>query len=280
MSPRFDGKVIVVMGAGAAPGPGWGNGRATSIAFAKAGALVVAVDLNQEAADETQRIIESDGGRCVALRADVTNSEGVEAAVQSARELTGRIDVLHNNVGMAMGRSGDVEKTSERSFDREMAVTAKSAFLCMRAVLPIMSAQGSGVITNTSSVLAIRFIEQPSFTYSAAKAAVEAMTRSVAASHGPKGIRTNCLRIGYMDTPINRAGWQSQLGGSEAYEAGITSAARVVPMRRMGTGLDTAAAAVFLASDDASYLNGVILPVDGGVEHTPVIIPDVSIAHG
>ena len=270
---RFAGKVVIVSGAGAPKGPGWGNGRATAIAFAAEGAKVVAVDLHADRAEETRAMIASNSGEAIAVTANVTDREQIAALVAKTMATYGRIDVLHNNVGVAGGESGMIEATSEEAWDREMAVSAKSVFLTMQAVLPTMIAQGAGVITNTSSTLAVRFIERPSLTYTAAKAAVEAMTQSVAVSHGPLGIRANCLRIGFMDTPLNRSGWAHRIDGDAALERAMEASASVVPLRRMGTGLDSASAALFLASDEASYLNGVILPVDGGVELAPVHIP-------
>ena len=140
----------------------------------------------------------------------------------------------------------------------------------MQALPPMLEQQG--VITTTSSTLAIRFIEAPSLAYTAAKAAVEAMTRSVAASFGPLGVRANCIRIGFMDTPLNRSGWRPQFDTEEAYQTAIDESAKAVPLQRMGTGWDTASLAVFLASDEAAYLNGVVIPIDGGVEHAPIHI--------
>jgi len=269
---RFQDKVVIVMGAGAPPIQGWGNGKATAIAFAREGARVIAVDMMTDRAEETRAIIVKEGNSCIAMKADVTKAADVQAVVDSALNHYGRIDILHNNVGVSGGNHAFIGDTSEEAYDREMAVSAKSVFLCCKAVLPAMVRQKQGVITNTSSTLAARFIERPSFTYSAAKAAVEAMTRSLAVSHGPLGIRTNCVRIGFMDTPLNRSGWSQRLGGEEAYNVAIAASADAVPSKRVGTGWDSAAAALFLASDDASYLNGVVLPVDGGVEWAPIHI--------
>jgi NAD(P)-dependent dehydrogenase (short-subunit alcohol dehydrogenase family) len=271
--PRFTDRVVIVSGAGAAKGSGWGNGRATAVGFAAEGAKVVVVDLHADRAEETRDMIARDGGQAMVVAADVTDRQQVAALVARTLESYGRIDVLHNNVGLAGGASGLIEAISDKAWDREMAVSAKSVFLTVQAVLPTMIAQGAGVITNTSSTLAVRAIEMPSLTYTAAKAAVEAMTQSLAVSHGPRGIRVNCLRIGFMDTPLNRASWSHQIDGQAAMERAMAASASVVPLRRMGTGLDSAAAALFLASDEASYLNGVILPVDGGVELAPVHIP-------
>jgi NAD(P)-dependent dehydrogenase (short-subunit alcohol dehydrogenase family) len=209
--------VVVVMGGGSVPGPGVGNGKATAVAFAREGARVAVVDLHRERADETAAIITAAGGTAEAIAADVTREADVRAAVRRVMDRWGRIDVLHNNVGVSGGLTADPETTDEVAWEREFAITAKSVFLCCKAVLPLMVEQGRGVITNTSSTLAQRFIEVPSFGYSAAKAAVESMTRSLAVSHGPKGIRVNCIRIGFMDTPLNRAGWEPVLGGEEAY---------------------------------------------------------------
>lgn len=254
-----------------------GNGRATALAFAREGARVIAVDLHAERADETRALIEAEGGECMAIRANVARPDDVDAMAALALAAHGRIDVLHHNVGF--GGNGDVETTSPEDWDRQMGGNAKSVFLCLRAILPIMVKQKSGVVTTTSSTLAVRFLETPTFTYSVAKAAVEAMTRSVAISHGPRGVRANCIRVGFMDTPLNRSGWRPQFESEEAYDAAIADSARAVPLGRMGAGWDTAATALFLASDDAAYLNGVIIPVDGGVEHAPVHIASLAARH-
>jgi NAD(P)-dependent dehydrogenase (short-subunit alcohol dehydrogenase family) len=275
---RFKDRVVIVAGAGAPDAPGWGNGRAAAVRFAREGAKVIAVDMRKDRAKETCRLIEAEGGLCVAMSADVTDKAQVADLVARTLALHGRIDVLHNNVGVAGGDSGNVETASEAAWEREMAINAKSVFLTMQAVLPVMVAQGRGVITNTSSTLAVRYIEAPSFAYTAAKAAVEAMTQSVAVSHGPKGIRVNCLRVGFMDTPLNRLGWGSVVGDDTVLNTIMAASARSVPLARMGDGMDTAAAALFLASDEASYLNGVILPVDGGVELAPVYIEGLMTA--
>jgi NAD(P)-dependent dehydrogenase (short-subunit alcohol dehydrogenase family) len=271
MTKRFEGKVVIVAGAGSTEAPGWGNGRATALAFAREGAQVIAVDRHEARAEQTREMIEAEGGLCLAIGANVAKPEAVEAMVEQVLAAHGRIDVLHHNVGY--GGNGDIVTTSPEDYDRIMSGNSRSVFLCMRAVLPTLINQGAGVITTTSSTLATRFIETPSFTYTVAKAAVEAMTRSVAVSHGPMGIRANCIRIGFMDTPINYSGWRPQFDRQEDYDAIIAESAKAVPLRRMGSGWDTAKAAVFLASDDAAYLNGVILPVDGGVDVAPVYIP-------
>jgi NAD(P)-dependent dehydrogenase (short-subunit alcohol dehydrogenase family) len=273
---RFEGKTVIVAGAGAIEAQGWGNGRATAVAFAREGASVVAIDYREDRALETKAIIDKEGGQCLAVAANVTKPEQVVAAVEQALETYGRIDVLHHNVGF--GGGGQILTTTPEAWDREMAGNAKSVFLCMQAVLPSMIERGAGVITTTSSTLAVRFIESPSLTYTAAKAAVEAMTRSVAVSHGHMGIRANCIRIGFMDTPLNRAGWRPQFDSDEAYDAAIAASAKAVPLGRMGSGWDTASTALFLASDAAAYLNGVVIPVDGGVELAPIFIPGLPIA--
>ena len=271
MAGRLTGKVALVAGAGATPALGMGNGRATAIAMAREGSNVVAVDLRRDRAEATCAAIAAEGGRAIALAADLTQPDGAAAAVSAAVETFGRLDILHHNVGF--GGVGDILATTPAEFDRQMGGNARSVFLCMQASLPTMIAQGRGVITTTSSTLAVRAIETANFTYSVAKAAVEAMTRQVAVSYGAKGVRANCIRVGFMDTPLNRAGWRPAFDSEATYEAAIAASANAVPLRRMGDGWDTASLAVFLASDEAAYLNGVVIPLDGGVEHAPIHIP-------
>jgi NAD(P)-dependent dehydrogenase (short-subunit alcohol dehydrogenase family) len=270
MAGRLQGKIAIVVGAGATPAPGMGNGRAVALTFAREGAKVIAVDRALDRAELTAAMIEKDGGECLPLAANVTRPDDVATMAKAVLAAHGRIDILHHNVGF--GGNGDILTTMPEDFDRQFAGNAKSVFLCMQAVLPAMIAQGAGVVTTTSSTLSTRFIETPAFTYTVAKAAVEAMTRSLAVSHGPMGIRANCIRIGFMDTPLNQSGWRPQFETDEAYDAVIAESARAVPLRRMGTGWDTASLALFLASDEAAYLNGVIIPVDGGVELAPIHI--------
>lgn len=259
MLDRLKDRVALVFGAGSV-GPGWGNGKATAVLFAREGAKVVAVDINGEAAEETRAIIAGEGGTCDAITADVTRSDEVEAAVEATVRRHGRIDVLHNNVGITeMG--GPVE-LPEASWHRVMDINATSVFLTCKHVLPIMERQGKGAIVNISSLAAIRYTGYPYIAYYAAKAAVNQFTVGLALQYAAKGIRVNAILPGFMNTPLIH----QQISGQYASADEMVRARDALsPTGKMGTGWDIANAALFLASDEANYITGVCLPVDGGV---------------
>jgi NAD(P)-dependent dehydrogenase (short-subunit alcohol dehydrogenase family) len=262
MGTRLDGKVALVFGAGSI-GPGWGNGKATAVAFAEEGARVAAVDLNLAAAEETAAIIAERGGIALALAADATSSSQVAGVVAQVHETWGRIDILHNNVGYP--ETGDPVELPEALWDQAMAVNVKSAFLACKHVLPLMEAQGSGSIINISSLAGIRFSGYNNVSYYASKAALNQLTSHLAVQVAAKGIRVNTILPGLMDTPLIYA---RRAGNDPA--AMVAARNAKVPMKRMGTAWDVARAAVFLASDEAEYITGVLLPVDGGISCTSV----------
>jgi NAD(P)-dependent dehydrogenase (short-subunit alcohol dehydrogenase family) len=182
----------------------------------------------------------------------------------------GRIDILHNNVGVG-GGFGTPDTMTEEAWDREIAVTLKSAFLGIKHAVPHMKAQGEGVIINISSVAAVRFLRKPLVGYTAAKAAVEALTRSCALAYGPDNIRVNCVRIGFSETPILTLGLQKRGLSPEAIEEEMNKSRRKVPLRHEHTQpWDVANASAFLASEAARGITGVIMNVDGGVELAPI----------
>jgi NAD(P)-dependent dehydrogenase (short-subunit alcohol dehydrogenase family) len=261
MGGRLQDKVAIVTGAGSI-GPGWGNGKATAVLFAREGAKVFAVDRNPEAAQETRSIIASEGGTCVAFTADVSSSSDVEAMVGRCRSSFGRVDILHNNVGI-LTVGGPVE-LDERDWDKLAAVNLRSMFLTCKHVLPLMEVQGSGAIVNIGSVAGIRYLGVPCIAYNTTKGAVLAFTRSVALQYARKGIRANTILPGLMDTPMVEA----TLPGAYAY--GDLQRMKEIrnaqcPMGHMGNAWDVARAALFLASDDARYITGAELVVDGGL---------------
>jgi NAD(P)-dependent dehydrogenase (short-subunit alcohol dehydrogenase family) len=258
-SRRLEGRVALVFGAGSI-GDGWGNGKAAAVAYARHGARVVAVDLQQEAADVTRAVIVGEGNDAVACAADVTRWDHVQRAVAAAIESYGRVDILHNNVGIT-SQGGPVE-TTEEVWDRVMTVNVKSMFLTCKAVLPIMESQGGGAIVNIGALGGVRWTGYAYCAYAASKGAVNSLTQSVALQYASRGIRANCILPGVMDTPhIYR-----QISGfyNSAQEM-IEARNRLSPTGRMGDGWDVANAAVFLASDEARYINGVELLVDGGM---------------
>jgi NAD(P)-dependent dehydrogenase (short-subunit alcohol dehydrogenase family) len=256
---RLENRIAVVFGAGSIR-DGLGNGKATSMAFAREGASVVAVDRNLEAAAETARAISEEGGRCEAVQADVTDAGSVQAAVRRCMELHGRIDVLQNNVGMAM-LGGPVEM-DEAVWDESIRVNLKGLFLTCKYVLPIMVAQNAGSIINISSIASIRWLGTAYISYAAAKAGVNQFTQAIALQYAQKGIRANAILPGMMDTPTARVA----LGAAFADEDELVAKRNdICPTGRMGDAWDIAWASVFLASDEAKYITGVALPVDGGM---------------
>ena len=256
---RLDGRIALVLGAGCA-GPGWGNGNTAAMAYAQAGAAVVAVDRSLPAAEATRDLVLAAGGACIAWAADVTNSASVEAAVAEAMRHHGRIDVLHNNVGFA-GMGGPVD-LPEAEWDRILDLNLKGVFLACKHVLPVMLAQGRGAVVNISSIAAVRWMGYPYAAYYAAKAGVNQLTVAIALQYAAQGIRANAVMPGMMNTPLIH----QQIAGQYATAADmVRQRDAACPMGRMGTAWDVAHAAVFLASDAAAYITGVCLPVDGGL---------------
>jgi len=261
MGGRLDGKVAVITGAGSI-GPGWGNGKATSVLFAREGAKVVCVDINPAAAEETVGIITGEGGEAIALTCDVSKKDQVDAMAAAAVERFGRIDILHNNVGIAVV-GGPVE-IEEDDWDRVANVNLKSLYLVCKAILPVMERGGGGSIVNTSSVAGIRYSGVDYVTYSTTKGAIIPFSRSIALQYAKKGIRSNCILPGLMDTPMIYAGLQ------DAYADGDMDKMREIrnaqcPTGRMGDAWDVAHAALFLASDDSKYITATEIIVDGGL---------------
>lgn len=258
MSRRLEGRSAIVFGAGSS-GPGWGNGKAAAVAYSREGAHVTCIDLDVTAAEETADIIRAEGGIAIAQAADVTVLSSVTAAVAAALDATGRIDILHNNVGVThMG--GPIELDEER-FQAALDLNIGSVYRTAKAVLPHMIKAGKGTIVNISSLAAIRYVGYPYFAYYATKAAVNHATVALAMQYARQGIRANCIMPGLIDTPLIYRQISSQYASVDEMVAARNA---MVPMGKMGTAWDIAAAAVFLASDDAQFITGVCLPVDGG----------------
>ena len=261
MGERLKDRVAMVVGAGSA-GPGWGNGKAAAVLFAREGARVFCVDINPAAAEETAAIIAGEGGEAVAHQADVSKAEGVAALVARCLELYGRIDVLDNNVGI-LEVGGPVE-ASEASWDRVMEVNLKSMFLTCKHVLPAMARQGGGAVVNIGSVAGIRWLGVPYISYHASKGAVVSFTRAVALEYAAQGIRANAVLPGLMNTPMIVEPLKDAYAGGDV-EKMLDMRAAQCPMGRMGDAWDVAHAALFLASDEARYITGTELIVDGGI---------------
>jgi NAD(P)-dependent dehydrogenase (short-subunit alcohol dehydrogenase family) len=258
MADRLKGKSAIVFGAGSS-GPGWGNGKAAAVAYAREGAQVACIDLARVAAEETAAIIAGEGGTAIPVAADVADLTSIEAAVAETIAAFGRIDILHNNVGVT--HMGGPLELSEEQFAAALDLNIGPVYRSAKAVVPHMLRQGGGAIVNISSLAAIRWTGYPYFAYYAAKAAVNQATVALAMQYARSGIRANCIMPGLIDTPLIYRQISGQYASPEEMVAARNAA---VPMGRMGTAWDVAHAAVFLASDEARFITGVCLPVDGG----------------
>jgi NAD(P)-dependent dehydrogenase (short-subunit alcohol dehydrogenase family) len=261
MGDRLRGKVAIIVGAGQTPGETIGNGKATAMLFAREGATVLLVDRDGAAAADTGHAIEAEGGTGSVLEADVTQGDACRRMAEACVERYGRIDVLHNNVGI--GTVGGPVELSEDDWDRVLDTNLKAMFLTCKHVLPQMEAQGAGAIVNVSSLAAIRFSPIPMLAYNASKGGVNALTRSIAMQYAAKGIRANAIMPGLMRTPMAIEDVVRRYGVDR--ERLIRGRDQAVPMKHMGEAWDVAWAALYLASDEAKYVTGVVLPVDGGL---------------
>jgi NAD(P)-dependent dehydrogenase (short-subunit alcohol dehydrogenase family) len=257
---RLAGKSAIVVGAGQTPGDTIGNGRATAILFAREGARVLAVDRNLASAEETAAMIRAEGGVCQAHEADATRDAACRGFVAACLAAFGRIDVLQNNIGTGAGDSS-LSRVSEESWDRIFSVNLKSVFLACKHVLPVMKEQKSGAIVNVSSIASLCSV--PLLAYKTSKAAVNALTHGLACGNAKHGVRVNAVLPGLMNTPMA----VENISQARGIDKDLLIAARdaMVPLGgKMGTAWDVAYASLFLASDEAKFITGVLLPVDGG----------------
>lgn len=261
VSERLKGKVAIVFGAGQTLGPNIGNGRACAVLYARQGASVGCVDLDLKAAEETRRIIESDGGRAIALQADVTVEADCRAAVEACVEAFGPIDILHNNVGGTPDDRLDPADLEESIIDGAMALNVKSVVFTSKAVLPSMRARKTGCIINISSMAAL-CSGQPVM-YGTTKLALHGLTHQMAMAYAEDGVRVNAILPGLIDTPVAVEGVARRFN-ADPETIRQQRDARVPLRHKQGTAWDVANAAVFLASDEANFITGVVLPVDGG----------------
>lgn len=259
---RLKDKTAIIVGAGQSPGSGMGNGRATALRFAQEGAKIMAVDRDLALAEETSLLVKQAGGDSFSFKADVTKESDLAAMIAEAQKRWGRLDILHYNVGVSIaGGDAPLAEITEEAFDRVVAINLRGAVMACKHAVPVMRAQKSGVILMISSLAAIE--KYPYVAYKATKSAMIAFTKQVAIQNAEYGIRANAILPGLMDTPMAVDTRARKLGKSRAEVAAMRDA-RVPLRRRMGTAWDVANAALFLASDEANFITGVDLLVDGG----------------
>ena len=261
MAGRLAGKVALVTGAGSV-GPGWGNGRAAAVLFAREGAQVVVVDRDAAAAEETARRINEENGEALVVEADVTDLALVTAMVERALERFGRLDVLLNNVGGSI-TGGPVEMSVDE-FRGQIDLNLTSVFIVCKVLLPQMVRQGGGAVVNVGSIGGLGHLGHDHVGYSAGKAGLVQFTRQIAVRYAPQGIRCNTVIPGMINTPLLEHRVSRQKGRADL--ATLRAEARTrVPLGRRGDAWDVAYAALFLASDEAKYVTGTEILVDGGL---------------
>jgi NAD(P)-dependent dehydrogenase (short-subunit alcohol dehydrogenase family) len=261
MTGRLAGKVALISGAGCV-GAGWGNGRAMAVRFAEEGAKIFAVDREAQRLEETVERVRATGGTIEIHHADVTDSGAVAAMVKACMALFGRIDILVNNVG-GSAAGGPVE-LSEDAWDAQVDSNLKSVFLACKHVIPVMESQGGGAIVNIASASALRWTGSAQVAYAATKAGVIQLSRVVAVQYARKGIRVNTVVPGQLHTPMVEARLARQRTGGDV-EALLAQRQSRIPLAFMGDGRDTANAALFLVSDEARFVTGTEIVVDGGM---------------
>lgn len=261
MTGRVEGKVAMVIGAGSV-GEGYGNGRAAAVLYAREGARVFAVDIDGDAVAETGRIIDEEGGACATHVGDAMKADQVAAMADACMAEYGRIDILHNNCGGSI--PGGPAELSEEDWDFQIDFNLKTAFLACKYVLPVMEAQGGGAIVNISSIASRTNIGRQLCAYQAAKAGLVQFSNAVAFQYADKGVRSNCVVPGLMHTPLVEARVAGQAYGGDVAKA-IAARDAMCPTGKMGDAWDVAYAALYLASDEARYVTGAEIVVDGGV---------------
>lgn len=261
MAGRLAGKIALVTGAGSV-GPGWGNGRAAAVLFAREGAQVVVVDRDRAAAEETARLIGEEQGQAVVIEADVTDLKSVTGMADAVLGKFGRVDVLLNNVGGSIP-GGPVEMSVD-DFRGQLDINLTSVFITTKALLPAMVKHGSGAVVNVGSIGGLRHLGHDHVGYSAGKAALVQFTRQIAVRYAADGIRCNTVIPGMIDTPLLEHRVARQKGRADLATLRAEAATRV-PLGRRGDAWDVAHAALFLASDDAKYITGTEILVDGGL---------------
>jgi NAD(P)-dependent dehydrogenase (short-subunit alcohol dehydrogenase family) len=262
MSKHLENRICIVVGGGQTPGQTLGNGRATALRFAQEGASVVVADRHLDSAAQTVEMLRAEGGQGLAAPVDVTDDTSIRALVALCVERYGRVDVLHNNVGMS-SESGDaaIDEITVEAFDRVHAVNLRGMAMTCKHALEVMVRQGGGVIVNVGSIAALNI--HPTLAYKTSKAGVSALTKHIAVKYAKLGIRANCILPGSMATPMAVDG-AARRKGLDSAELSAQRDARVPLRCKQGTAWDVANAALFLASDEANFITGIDLPVDGG----------------
>ncbi len=261
MAGRLQDKVALITGAGCV-GPGWGNGRASAVLFAREGAKVFAVDRSAGPMEETLARVREFGGRIEPHLCDVTANDAVAAMVAACVKAFGRVDILVNNVGGSA--KGGAAELSEADWDAQLDYNLKSVFLACKHVIPGMAAQGGGAIVNTASTSGIRWTGSAQVGYAASKSAVIQFSRVTAVQYAPQKIRVNTVVPGQLHTPMVEARLAGQRAGGDV-DALLKQRIARIPLGFMGDGRDTANAALFLASDEARFITGTEIVVDGGM---------------
>ena len=260
MGIRLKDKIAIVTGAGSV-GSGYGNGKATAVLYALEGAKIMLVDHNIEAAYETKKLIEANKGESIVFQADVSQSDDCVEMVKECISRFGKIDILHNNVGIEI--PGGIEDLSEKDWDRTLDVNLKSVFLACKYTIPHMVKQGKGAIVNISSINGIRTLPALSGPYGASKAGMIALTREIAMEYASRGIRANAVLPGMIRTPFVEASLTNAWGGN--IEEMMKLRDSMIPTGKQGESWDVAQAALYLASDESKYVTGTTLVVDGGL---------------
>jgi NAD(P)-dependent dehydrogenase (short-subunit alcohol dehydrogenase family) len=262
MQRDLEGRIAIVTGAGSS-GPGWGTGKAIAVTFARAGARVVLVDVNPEACKETMDLVLGEGGHAFPIKADVADAEQVKGIVEQCIDHYGALDIVVNNVGIALGQ-GLLQETEEK-FDRTLAVNTRSVFLMCKYAMPHLLKSAAARILNVASIAAMRVTPMPpSYGYCASKAALVQLTRAMALEFASQGVRCNTIVPGMLDTPIVYSALRKFGRTEEQIKQVVASRDRASPTGKQGTAFDIAEAALFLASDRAGFINGTELVIDGG----------------
>ncbi|HXS99469.1 MAG TPA: glucose 1-dehydrogenase [Elusimicrobiota bacterium] len=252
MSARLDGKVCLITGAGS------GMGRLAAIRFGQEGAKVIACDVNLDAVKETAQMAEASGGRALAVKTDVSKETDVKEAIKAGVKAFGKLDVLYNNAGIFPSADNSVVNTEEKVWDQVLAVNVKGVYLVCKHGIPELLAAGGGSVINVASFVALVGCSVPQDAYTASKGAVIALTKSLAVQFGPKGVRSNAICPGPIETPLLSA-WLFKEPAEKAKRLNR------IPMQRFGKSEDIVNMALYLASDEASWTNGAAMVVDGGI---------------